>query len=445
MDILKKFVDFFTSARLTIFLLIILAISCIIGTLIPEPRLCLKYFGKFGAGLIDALSLYDVYHTVWFRWLLGLLAINLTICSLKRFPKTWRLLHAHKKKTVNNEFLQRLSFHKRITFKVPLDAVKDELFRITKRNFRQVEVEKAPNYYILHGHKGHLGHLGPYIIHISILIILIGGIINSKFGFSGIMLIPEGEASNQIFIRSKHHKTLRLPFAIRCDKFILESYESGLPKQYISKVTVIDGNKKIPKIIKVNSPLDYGGIRFYQASYGVAPQPDMVFEIISRKDKKVSIVKVGFNQPAPLPDNQGTFRVVRVEPDLMGVGPAFQIRLKRSKNTQDFWVLERYPRFDAIHRHDKYIFVIKDYTRYTGLQATKNPGIWVVWIGSIILIFGLFVSFFVIPQRLWIRAEPRDKGCTVIVGGMAYKHRPAFSNFFETFVKGVKDVEHKGP
>ncbi|MDL1973136.1 MAG: cytochrome c biogenesis protein ResB, partial [Deltaproteobacteria bacterium] len=89
--------------------------------------------------------------------------------------------------------------------------------------------------------------------------------------------------------------------------------------------------------------------------------------------------------------------------------------------------------------------VIKDYTRYTGLQATKNPGIWVVWIGSIILIFGLFVSFFVIPQRLWIRAEPRDKGCTVIVGGMAYKHRPAFSNFFETFVKGVKDVEHKGP
>ncbi len=446
-NFLVSFSNLFSSAKLAIFLLIILAIACIIGTIIPEPELCLKYFGKFGAGLIDALSLYDVYHTIWFRWLLGLLVLNLATCSLKRFPKTWRLLRVSKK-AVDNKFLQHLSFHKRLTCTIPFNTIGDKLLQAVKKDFRQVEVEEAPTYYILGARRGYLSYLGPYIIHVSILIILIGGIINSKLGFSGLMIIPEGEVSNQIFLRSKSHKTVRLPFALKCNKFILEIYESGMPKAYISKVTVIDGDQRIPKTIEVNGPLDYKGMRFYQASYGIAPQPNLVFKIISREDKKISTVKATFNQPVSLPDNQGTFKVVRIEPNLMGVGPAFQIRLERSKNTEQFWVLERVPRFDALHRQGKYIFVVEDYTRYTGLQVRKNPGIWIIWIGCIILIFGLVISFFVVPQRLWIRAEPKDKGCRVIIGGIAHKRRVAFSYFFETFIKRLKeviDVEPKGP
>lgn len=443
----QQFINLFASAKLAIFLLIILAMVCIVGTIIPEPQLCLKYFGQFGTGLINILSLYDVYHTAWFRFLLGLLVLNLTTCSLKRFPKTWRLLRVSKN-AVDSKFLQHLSFHHRLTCSIPFNAIKDKLVQAVKKDFRQLEVEEAPTHYVLGARRGYLSYLGPYIIHVSILIILIGGIISSKFGFSGFMPIPEGEVSNRVFLRSKSPKTVKLPFALKCDKFILQTYESGMPKAYISKITVIDGEHKIPKTIEVNGPLDYKGIRFYQASYGVAPQPDVVFKIISREDKKISIVRAAFNQPVSLPDNQSTFKVVRIEPDLMGVGPAFQIRLKRSKKAQDFWVLERMPGFDALHRQGKYIFVVEDYTRYTGLQVTKNPGIWVVWIGCIILIFGLVISFFVLPQRLWIRAEPRDKGCSVIIGGMAHKRRPAFAHFFETFIKRLKevtDVEHKGP
>ena len=46
-----------------------------------------------------------------------------------------------------------------------------------------------------------------------------------------------------------------------------------MPKEYLSKVTVIDGEKTIKKDITVNGPLDYKGLRFYQATYGVAPEP----------------------------------------------------------------------------------------------------------------------------------------------------------------------------
>jgi cytochrome c biogenesis protein len=132
----------------------------------------------------------------------------------------------------------------------------------------------------------------------------------------------------------------------------------------------------------------------------------------------------------------------------MGVGPAFKIRLERSKDAEEFWVLDQFPQFDAFHRKGKYIFVVEDYARYTGLQVRKNPGIWIVWIGCIILIFALIISFFVIPQRLWIRAEPKGRKCSVMIGGITHKHRPTFARLFETLIKKIRgelNVEHKGP
>ena len=61
---------FFKSLKLTIALLIILAIASIFGTLLPEQ---------------------DLYHSLWFRVIIGLLAMNLFVCSLDRFPVTWKL------------------------------------------------------------------------------------------------------------------------------------------------------------------------------------------------------------------------------------------------------------------------------------------------------------------------------------------------------------------
>lgn len=45
-------------------------------------------------------------------------------------------------------------------------------------------------------------------------------------------------------------------------------FKSTFPiSQYISKVTIIDGDMCLPKIIKMNSPLFYRGYTFYQSSY----------------------------------------------------------------------------------------------------------------------------------------------------------------------------------
>jgi cytochrome c-type biogenesis protein CcsB len=65
-------------------------------------------------------------------------------------------------------------------------------------------------------------------------------------------------------------KIIKLPFSIYLKDFIVERYPGSMqPSSYESKVVVIDkkNNVEMPYRIYMNHTLDYGGYRFFQASY----------------------------------------------------------------------------------------------------------------------------------------------------------------------------------
>ncbi|MDL1970589.1 MAG: cytochrome c biogenesis protein ResB [Candidatus Desulfofervidaceae bacterium] len=441
---LQRVLKFFTSVRLAIFLLLILAVACIIGTLLPQsqpPEVYLKQFGNVGSKIINAFSLYDVYHARWFQVLLSLLTLNLIACSLDRFPKTWRILQYNAKKEIDEKFLSHLSFKAHFICKLPFEEAKEKLSALFKKEFSQLEIASNPDF-VIHVKKGSISHWGPYIIHGGILVILFGGLISSIFGFSGMMFIPEGEVSNTIFLEGKkHHQVYNLPFSLKCDKFTVEYYDNGMPKEYLSHITVIDNRKKFKTTIKVNGPLDYKGFRFYQANFGVASNPTVTFEVTERKTGKKFTLTAPFNTPVPLPDEQGAIKVVKAFSDLMNFGPAFQVVIQKpNQKPQTSWVLSKFPEFDAMHRKGKYTLVVKDFTRFTGLEVKKDPGVWVVWIGCIILVGGLMISFFIIPQKMWLKLAPHKQGCEVWLGGMASKRRETFKHIFQEWANEVKEV-----
>src|SRR3972149_9745736 len=71
--------------------------------------------------------------------------------------------------------------------------------------------------------------------------------------------------------------------------------------------------------------------------------------------------------------------------------------------------------------------------QYSGLQMAKDPGVNIVWVGSGLLMVGLFISFFIFHRRLWIRIEPSEKSAIIYLGGLANKD--AFG--FEKEMKGI--------
>src|SRR5438477_3960801 len=106
-----------------------------------------------------------------------------------------------------------------------------------------------------------------YIVHASLLLIFLGGIVDALYGWRGFVMLNPGGATNQIELKNGAIRTL--PFSIRCDATGEETYTDGTPKKYWSKLAVVDqGSEVSRKEIVVNDPLVYHGIRFYQASYG---------------------------------------------------------------------------------------------------------------------------------------------------------------------------------
>ena len=85
--------QFFASVKLALLILCLIAVTSIIGTDIPQKEAAQFYVSNFGASyaqIFQILDITDMYNSWWFLALLFLLAFNLVICSIDRFPGVWK-------------------------------------------------------------------------------------------------------------------------------------------------------------------------------------------------------------------------------------------------------------------------------------------------------------------------------------------------------------------
>jgi cytochrome c biogenesis protein len=75
---------------------------------------------------------------------------------------------------------------------------------------------------------------------------------------------------------------------------------------------------------------------------------------------------------------------------------------------------------------------------YTGLQVSKDPGVPIVWAGCIILVTGLFVTFFISHRRIWVRAENHKGGIRLSVAGMANKDPAGLHRYLLKLVNNIR-------
>ena len=111
---------------------------------------------------------------------------------------------------------------------------------------------------------------------------------------------------------------------------------------------------------------------------------------------------------------------------------------KPNQEPQPFWLLKNFPKFDE-KRGDEFILTFEGMTskEYTGLQVTKDPGVWIVWIGCGLMIFGLIVSFFFSHQRVWVRI-PKGPVGEIVLAGSTNKNRVGFEKTFGEMVEGIR-------
>src|SRR5262249_16335677 len=136
--------------------------------------------------------------------------------------------------------------------------VADVAFRKVGLKSERVGPGKEPS---LYAERNRYSVLAVYIIHASLLMIFLGGIIDAIYGYKGFVMMTKGQSVSELELSDKRiHK---LPFTLRFDTGARENYADGSPKQWWSQVSVLENGRVVQKKkIEVNDPLVRDGIRF---------------------------------------------------------------------------------------------------------------------------------------------------------------------------------------
>ena len=438
------FYNFFRSLKLTITVLILLASLSIIGTLITQNATRAEYLQRYGIGLYEVLNffnLFDMYHSWWFSAILLFLVVNLITCSIQRLPGIFSQI-SHGSGELEDRMLKAIPYVEKI--QIPNPASREENIQSSLRrwfrNWGRIETERTVT---LFSEKGKFSRLGVPITHLSILIILAGGIVGSVYGFKGRAEILKGETVNRIFLRARDGEIPKpLDFSVRCDDFKVTYYD--LPgkekhvKEYTSFLSILKNGKEIlKKAVQVNHPLHYEGLAFYQANYGTVH--DFTLGVQWRNKKQKATFKVPEGATVPVPNSNALIRALQYAPQVHNFGEGVQVVLfEPNQEPRTFWLLKAFPKFDEQRRDDFVLSFEGDSpTEYTGLSVTKDPGVWVVWIGCGLMIFGLIVSFFFSHQRVWVRIS-KSPGGEIVLAGSANKNRVGFEKTFGELVEEVR-------
>lgn len=301
--LLNRAVDFLSSVRFGVSLLIVLVVLSMIGMLVIQQNV--QGFDSYYASLTPAeklvfgsLGLFDIYHSWYFNFVLLILSLNIILASIDRFPSAWAYL-VQPKLTATKDWLLNREQHstfivnatdkrdliEKIRARVASDGYKTSITEgaVTeyatdengKKNFDQQIVRSQT---VVFGEKGKYNRLGAYIVHVALLTLFLGHFVALQTGFDADVRMIPGDKSDSIemveFNLDKKEKfAVQIPFSIECtdiqQKLIDQngSIDINNTMDWRTQIRIDDPEYGVTTAdVSLNKPYSYRGYRFFQAS-----------------------------------------------------------------------------------------------------------------------------------------------------------------------------------
>ena len=269
MPILRRIINWASSLKVAIFLLLLIALASAIGTAIPQGSSIESYLENYEAnpwlGFINGqailnLQLDHVYSSNWFLGLLSWLGVALIICSWRR---QWPILKAAFRWVDYKEpkQLSKLSIAKTIQATQPLKGL-DKLSAYLQQQGWTIKTANGR----LAARKGAIGRIGPPIIHFGLVLLLFGSALSALKGQQVEQFLAPGRSFELINQSGLNQLTIRL------NEFNIDRDPAGRPEQFRSKLELIEPDQKqgLIRETSVNHPLRFNGITVYQADWSLA-------------------------------------------------------------------------------------------------------------------------------------------------------------------------------
>lgn len=294
---------FFSSMRFAVALLSLLGIASIIGTVLQQNQPQVNYvvkFGPFWSQIFHFLGLYDVYASGWFVVIMLFLVISTSLCLIRNVPPFLREIKSFRENAKEKSLAAMR--HSVVLEQAVSPEVAQRYWEV--QGFAAKTVQRSDGSVLVVAKKGAMNKWGYIFAHVALIVICLGGLIDSnlllKIGmltgrivpdndamyakdfkpasilgqgnlsFRGNVNITEGQSADVVFVNADNGMLVQdLPFEVKLKKFHIDFYNTGMPKDFASDLEVTDKEtgKKIEHTIRVNHPLTLHGVTIYQASF----------------------------------------------------------------------------------------------------------------------------------------------------------------------------------
>ena len=305
-SIARDLKDVLSSMRFAITMFVVICIASIIGTVVKQREPLTNYanqFGPFWAELFGRLDIYTIYGAWWFLLILAFLVTSTSLCIARQTPKIAAELKSFKE-SVREQSLQAHR-HKALG-QLPLmsEAALAQVRALLTQLGWKARVQVRDNGVMVAARRGMANKLGYLCAHSAIVLVCLGGLLDGDLvvraimwaqdktiyngsglvsevrpehrlssnnpSFRGNLMVPEGGRAATAIIAMPTGVVLQeLPFDVELKKFIVEYYETGMPKLFASEIALRDHETGAisQATIKVNEPLIHRGVAIYQSSF----------------------------------------------------------------------------------------------------------------------------------------------------------------------------------
>ena len=265
---ISQVLNWLSSLKIAILLLLLIAISCAAGTIIPQQESDQFYYDNFNKnpflGIINGniLLLFQfnhVYTSFWFLLLLFWLAIALAVCSFRRqLPILKSALDWIDYKSPRQ--IAKLSISQTIPTSNTSKSLKELTINLKKQGWGVKETDGR-----IAARKGAIGRVGPIFIHLGMILLMVGATYGSLNGKTIEKFLAPGRSIDLLNTNEEKGLTIEL------QSFQIERDPQGRTEQYRSIVNIIEpSGTNETKEISVNYPLRYKGLTLYQAEWSLA-------------------------------------------------------------------------------------------------------------------------------------------------------------------------------
>jgi len=419
----QRFFRLLADLRFAIFILLLISLCSIIGTVIEQEQSIETYklnypltnqlFGFLSWDRILKFGLDHVYKTWWFLTLILLFGISLITCTFLQQLPSLKIARRCQFFRTTNQFCR---------LKISTILNNSNLTKVlAKLQGSQYSIFQQKN--IVYCYKGLIGRIAPIIVHFSMILILIGTIMGSLFGFKAQEIIPKTETFHIQNIINNGQLTIVPKISARINDFWITYTKQKTISQFYSDISILnnEGNEIKRKTSFVNSPLIYKGIYYYQTDWNLT---GLRFQDFNRQIVEYPLVNILSNKNKVwltwIPSNQTLKEgIIIITDNLQGYCSVY--------NDLGIFLgnLELNERLSSDPR-----FTLLEIISSTGLQIKADPGIPISYTGFFFLMISTLISYISYSQ-IWIIQEEQK----VFIGGNTTRAVFEFELEFFKFIK----------